>query len=49
MVVLGSKKTVRGRRYKGLGHLEKVAPVTSRGKKEKITVSKNETKVTDFE
>lgn len=33
MVVLGSKKMVKERGYKDLGHLEKVAPVKNRGKK----------------
>lgn len=49
MVVLGSKKMVKERGYKGLAHLEKVVPVTGGEKTGKRTVSKNETRVTDFE
>lgn len=45
-MVLGSKKMVKKRGRKGLGHL--VAPVTSRGK-EKMIVGKNKKRVTDFE
>lgn len=49
MVVLGSKKMMKERGCKGLGHLEEVTAVTNREKKGKRILSKNETRATDFE